>query len=588
MRRRSAPPPAATAMHPDDVPALPLFTIEVHADGAATVDGETIAVPHGSDARRAALDDVRAHAVAHARPVRALAIDPDGTRRQLIVPPSGEAAVVPTGNGPSAPPVAVPTARAWDATPKTPDTDPIEPLTYEGHYADETDDAAETPGDDAHVETADRDAGTPADRIPAARRRTRTLVVVGAAVLVVTAAGFTAAHWLDTTTPARNPAAAPAQPSAPRVAVPAGWSTRPAWSRPVILPADGEPPLAVAGDALAVFTADHRLAAVNPADGTAYWTSRPLPADHGGIHATSDGTRPAVAVRDRDRLYLWPADRFAAPTAPEPAAIDLPQGTRLSYTGDVPLAILPTGAAAAVRNGALVPAGLAPGATAMAADTSTVISATGAGPWTVHAADGSSRTVLPAAPHPDARMLRLVGAGHGLVAAVWTGASPGHETLTVHDAATGQAKAAAPDTAPAAFTRAQWIHPRGQLAAYGPVVVDLADDGSASVAVNAAFTAQSIADGAVYGLNGDQPAAFHVGRGIETLPPGTALPWAVTGHRALVVVRTHGGTVLHALDAAPLTRPGSRAVPRTPSTADAGPATCAAPSGCSRRWPQPR
>lgn len=552
MRRRSAPPPSETVVHPDDVPALPLFTVEVHADGTATVDGETIAVPHGSDARRAALDDVRAHAVAHARPVRALAIDPDGTRRQLIVPPSGEAAVVPTGNGdlPAAP-VAVPIARAWDLASKTPDTDPIEPLGYEGHYADETDDAAETLGDDAHVVTADRDAGDPAGRIPAARRRTRILVVAGAAVLVVTAVGFTVAHWLDTTTPARNPTAAPARPSVLRVAVPAGWSSRPAWSRPVTLPADGEPPLAVAGDALAVFTADHRLAAVNTADGTAYWTSRPLPADHGGIHATRDGTRPAFAVRAQDRLYLWPADRFAASTAPEPTTIDLPPGTRLSYTGDVPLATLPTGAAAAVRNGTFVPVGLAPGATAMAADTSTVIVATGTGPWTVHAADGSSRAVQPTAPHSDARMLRLVGAGHGLVAAVWTGSSPGHETLTVHDAATGQVKAAAPDTDPAAFTRAQWIHPRGQLAAYGPVVVDLADDGSASARVNAAFAAQSIADGAVYGLEGDRPAAFHLGRGIETLPPGTALPWVVTGHRALVVVRTHGGTVLHALDAAP-------------------------------------
>ncbi|WP_377273641.1 hypothetical protein [Peterkaempfera sp. SMS 1(5)a] len=81
-----------TADDPGLVPDWPWPAVQIMADGRVEVDGIAVPVPEGLDA-----DGVRRWAVAHAarqyarigRPIRVTAIDPDGTRRPLIVHPDG-------------------------------------------------------------------------------------------------------------------------------------------------------------------------------------------------------------------------------------------------------------------------------------------------------------------------------------------------------------------------------------------------------------------------------------------------------------------------------------------------------------------
>ncbi|MYV98582.1 hypothetical protein GT354_09880, partial [Streptomyces sp. SID3343] len=75
--------------HASAVPATPLFVIEYPEDGAATVDGTPVYVPEGTRARHAAIDEVRFTASLLDRPVRAIDVDPDGTRYPLLVDPDG-------------------------------------------------------------------------------------------------------------------------------------------------------------------------------------------------------------------------------------------------------------------------------------------------------------------------------------------------------------------------------------------------------------------------------------------------------------------------------------------------------------------
>ncbi|WTX01056.1 hypothetical protein OG216_47450 (plasmid) [Streptomycetaceae bacterium NBC_01309] len=566
-RRPSEPPRLA----PWEVPALPLFAVHVLEDGSVTVDGEELAVAPGADPRRAALDDVRAHAVAHGRPVRAIAVDPDGTRRELIVPPVGEVVPVSVVSAPPLPAVprheprpgpgrtaTVPLTKKTATTPPgilpVPLVPAIDPL---------------LPDDPADPDGALREDAPPG-------RRTRT-VAVAAAVLATVAVTTTVALWpaepahdptlagraapaadtsnrpptTKTTAPA-TPKGTQADPSAQRLMLPAGWSARPAWSSPATAELGaGEAAVAVHGNVVAVLTPDHRVAVLDAATGQPGWTSAPLPRGHSGVHATRDGTAPVFAVRSGDVLHLWPATAAPphAPTAPEPVDVPLPHGARLSYAGDVPLLTAPDGSASAVRGGTPVRVAAAPGATVMAADDTLAVSSAGPGPWTVHTAADTARTVVPAPPRDGARMLRVVGAGHGLVAAIWSGPAEGEETLAVHDATTGVVRATA-DAPAAAFAQAHWIHPAGPVAAFGPAVVDFGTDGVVRTEVNTAFRARSAAGGVVYGTRGDTPARFRPGHGTDDLPHGAAVPWAAAERRALVLTRTPDGAALHAVDAA--------------------------------------
>ncbi|MFF5809108.1 hypothetical protein [Streptomyces sp. NPDC012746] len=80
-----------TITNPDLIPATPVYTITVSADGAASVNGERV-TDEGLDpsaARVAALAEVRIKAAFYGRPVRVIAKEADGSAWPLIVAVDG-------------------------------------------------------------------------------------------------------------------------------------------------------------------------------------------------------------------------------------------------------------------------------------------------------------------------------------------------------------------------------------------------------------------------------------------------------------------------------------------------------------------
>ncbi|MBK6019313.1 hypothetical protein [Streptomyces sp. MBT53] len=80
-----------TSIDPDTVPATPVYTITLNANGAAAVNGQEVTGPglDPDEARLLALGEVRVKAALHGRPVRVLAKDADGTAWPLIVATDG-------------------------------------------------------------------------------------------------------------------------------------------------------------------------------------------------------------------------------------------------------------------------------------------------------------------------------------------------------------------------------------------------------------------------------------------------------------------------------------------------------------------
>ncbi|MEV4440919.1 hypothetical protein AB0K09_18255 [Streptomyces sp. NPDC049577] len=87
------PGPAAQDVDPENVPAWPLVTITMTPDGAVLVNDAPVPAPEGVDARAAGVAAAADHVLrlGLARPVRAQAIEPDGTVWPLLIHPDGTA-----------------------------------------------------------------------------------------------------------------------------------------------------------------------------------------------------------------------------------------------------------------------------------------------------------------------------------------------------------------------------------------------------------------------------------------------------------------------------------------------------------------
>ncbi|MFE2953670.1 hypothetical protein ACFXHK_42415 [Embleya sp. NPDC059267] len=541
--------------HASAVPATPLFVIEYPQDGTATVDGTPVHVPEGTQARHAAIDEVRFTASLLDRPVRAIDIDPDGTHYPLLVDPDGTLTFLAEPHPDPEPDDEAPDDQAHaptfgeDAAATDDDefdgqrADPDGHLTHE-HDPYETPDPPET----APPPTGRPPSTTPARPGRARRRATRSLPrVTPAAIGLAIAAAVTVAAvlaWPDDE-PADPGPGTTSRAETAAFTSPAGWQRTSAWTRSIAPPGAGRPSVAALGNVLAVLTPDRRVALLDPRDGRIEEAGEPLPAGHLALHATGDPTAPVLVAETRDGLVVWPTHGGPRPWSP-PDTVALAPGARVSYAGALPLVTGPDGSAAALRGGVLVPVRVPPGTVAMAADATHVLAGRAVGPWELLGFDGTTRGVAPVPPHPGARMLRVAGGGHGSVAVVWSGPRDDTETLAVHDSSSGRVLAHA--DAPAGSLSNTWIRSDdGPLAALGPVVVDLAE-GRASVTPGA--VARSVAGDRVYGTREGHPVALTV-RGALTMPDHTAVPWAVNTGRALLLTGNEDRTVLHAVEPAP-------------------------------------
>ncbi|OPC77855.1 hypothetical protein B4N89_36950 [Embleya scabrispora] len=559
--------------HASDVPATPVFVIEYPAEGAATVDGTPVYVPEGAEARHAAIDEVRFTASLLDRPVRAIDVDPNGTRYPLLVDPDGTLTFLAEPHPDPDPDPDVPDREvhtpsseegAASTTPTTPTDDHDSAFgewwarideehppgqATDGHVGDEhgphetpdPPEAAQPPAEGAP-------STTPARPDRARRRASRsgprvTPVAIGLAVAAAVTVVAVLVWPDDESAGSRTSTASRAEPAA--VAAPAGWRGTSAWSRSIAPPGAGRPSVAALGSVLAILTPDRRVALLDPHDGRIDWAGEPLPAGNLALHATGDTAAPVLVAETEGGLLVWPPLRAPRPARP-PTAVRFAPGAHISYAGTLPLVTGPNGSAAALRGEALVPVRLSPGTVAMAADTAHVLAGRAVGPWELLGFDGRTRVVTPLPPRPGARILRMAGGGQGVVAVVWSGPGDGSETLAVHDASSGRVLAGA--DAPIGSLSSAWIHPSGDpLAALGPVVVDLAE-GRASVTPG--VVARSVAGGRVYGTRDLHPVALTV-TGVVTVPDGAAIPWGVSAGRAILLTGDGDRAVVHAVDPAP-------------------------------------
>jgi hypothetical protein len=539
------------------VPATPLFVIEYPEDGTATVDGTPVYVPEGTLARYAAIDEVRFTASLLDRPVRAIDVDPDGTRYPLLVDPDGTLTFlsephpdpdeeVPDDEAP------VPSAED-DATPADDHADEFGDWWADVGGPDPKE--APDPHETEPPETAPPSAGQPPSTTPARPGRVRrraprstvrgTPALIGFAVAVTVAITVVAVlAWPDDES-TDSPPTANSRIEHVAITAPTGWRQKSAWSRSIAPPGAGRPTVAALGGTLAVLTPDRRVALLDPHDGRLDWVGEPLPAGRLALHATGDPAAPVLVAETEGRLLVWSAHDAPGPSRP-PTTVVLAPGARVSYAGALPLVTGPDGSVAALRGDALVPVRVSPGTVAMAADAAQILAGRAVGPWELVGFDGAARVVAPVPPRLGARMLRMAGGGHGSVAVVWSGPEDGSETLAVHDSSSGRVLAGA--DAPTGTLSGPWVRSDGDpVAALGPVVVDLAE-GRASVTPGA--VARSVAGGRVYGTREGHPVALTM-RGIVAVPTHAAVPWAVSAGRAILLTGDEHRAVLHAVDPAP-------------------------------------
>ncbi|ASU84402.1 hypothetical protein CDO52_17790 [Nocardiopsis gilva YIM 90087] len=309
-------------------------------------------------------------------------------------------------------------------------------------------------------------------------------------------------------------------------AAPPGFSREAAWRLPTRT--GTRPALAPDGSLAAFINPNDELVVVDP-KGEQKWSAQ-LPLSSSDIAgapvfvATGDGY--GVAITDNETLWQWPAG------GGDPEAIDLPDNARVTFAGTSPLvleddrAYIPDGEK---LKEVKVPSGFG----AMLADTDRVLMGVRTGRWTwvdAGAAKDKEKEIVPKAPSGADRPIELLTAGADYVVVLWKADGGGDDLVALHDAEDGSAIAAAEvDADDVADVR--WVR-GGSLAAYGPVIFDLAAGEGRTLN---GFTPASVAGDLVYGDAGGAPVAIPADGDPIDMDRDAVRPWGLLDDRALVI-----------------------------------------------------
>ncbi|WP_298461196.1 hypothetical protein [uncultured Cellulomonas sp.] len=428
---------------PTLVPVFPVLTVELTSDGGARLNGRQLTVAPGQNpsdvAMEAAANEARLMPGDRGA-VRVRGVDPGGRVFPLVVRADGAVFELPT----------------------------------------------ESP--------AER-GGRPAWLVPA---------ITGAVALVlgggIVGAAFAVRAETDPapTTTAPPPLPLPGAGANLPVPAPPGYAQRATWAVPV---SERVRPVATAsGDVLAVRD-DGDLVLFDDLTGRVLWTGQDAPRS-GELHLLDDtGIELAAATAGRT-LLLWPLPEPAATTpapslrATAPVVVTLPSGARASFEGSAPLVTLQDQTAAIITQGALDLVDVPVGASAVAADSDSVLAVSIAGTLydLVPGAEPVERT-LARPPGPDPRPVRSIGAGADHVIVVW--AAGDQQWVVLHDVSTGAiASYAATDTD---LTRAKSVRQQGAgRLTVGHVLVTF-DGATDAVALPAELQPEVVTTGHVYG-----------------------------------------------------------------------------------------
>ncbi|MFW5419151.1 hypothetical protein J0910_21270 [Nocardiopsis sp. CNT-189] len=374
----------------------------------------------------------------------------------------------------------------------------------------------------------DAELGANREKKPASGKGRKVLVGTASAVLVLGVlggAGYFALGLLPgggssgASSDAETPIAFDARPAPP------GFAAEAAWSHPMAPGLD--PTVAPDGGSAAFVSEGGELTLIGP-DGAVRWAEKlPVPAGEveNGPYFVVDGDGYGVALLGKGRMWRWPAE------GGEPVETEVPEGGRVSFAGGAPLVEGGDGETFVTDSDGGLERIEIPGSGygAMLYDGEQVLTAVLSGPWQWARPDGGGgEKVEPEAPKGGDEVDRLLTARADHVVVLWTAKRGDDGIVAVHDSRDGSVVAHA-SVDPDELSEAHWEQ-GGDVAAYGPVVFDLA----AGEATVTGLVPESASDGRVFGeIDGGAVAVDGTGEATE-IDPDTARPWGLLDGRAVV------------------------------------------------------
>jgi hypothetical protein len=362
------------------------------------------------------------------------------------------------------------------------------------------------------VITLDRSGSPSADQaVDAAARPTVTQTAGGTAGSAADAAP--AGRAVDVTAPPSL-----ASPPARLVGTPPpGFGASPVWGVPIAAAAT---PLVSADGRIVTLTVDRQVALVDPVNGAVTWHV-PAPDNATGPHLALIDGQQVVAVVSPETLTYWvlpstgasgalagasqpggsPSGSAAAGSpqdaAAGPVTVELPAGSRVTWSGPSPLVTLGDGTAAVVRSAQVQRVGLPTGARALAADGADVLAVQGRS-WIRQRAGQAPGQVLQLA-IPDKATgttpIRVENVGGSFLAGMWSG--PAGPIAAVYDAHTGALAVQATFPKATDFGHATTLRtPGGDRTAVGTALLEPAEHNLSILAPS--FTPVALAPGHVY------------------------------------------------------------------------------------------
>lgn len=438
--------PQEAEFDPSLVPVFPVLTVELTADGGARLNGRTLPVEPSQSpsdvAMEAAAAEARLMPGDHGA-VRVRGVGPDGRVFPLVVRADGAVFELPTA-------------------------------------------------------TSDAPRTRPPWLLPAITSAV-ALALGGAAIGAVAVARDDAPPAAVVTTPPPLPGAGANLP----VPAPPGYSQRATWAVPI---SERVTPVATgSGDLLAVDT-DGDLVLLDDQTGRVVWSGQDGPAS-GELHLLNAEGGELVATATARAVTLWPLAQAATGSGPAPTAgpraaaplvVPLPSGASASFDGSAPLVTLADQTAAIITQGALDLVDVPVGASAVSADSDSVVavSITGTLYDLVPGADEAVARELARPPGADPRPVRSLGAGADHVIVVWS--TGDRQWVVLHDVATGAI--AAYGATSADLTRAKVVRQQGAgRLTIGPVLVTYGNQDDLVLPLPADLQPEVLTAGHVYG-----------------------------------------------------------------------------------------
>lgn len=308
--------------------------------------------------------------------------------------------------------------------------------------------------------------------------------------------------------------------------VPSGWSNNAGWSVDVM--PNTTPAVAPDGKQVAFITPDAKVAVLDP-NGKVLWQDKVNKSSKSPVFTTVDGNQVVAVVSD-DYLSYWPREGATG------KFIKLASSTTVQFYGSSPLVFnkegtfVVTGESLRPIDAAQIPRR----ASVMLAEGQQVLLAAYYGPWWLLEPDKPIAEVKPKSPPGSTGQIeRVVVASAGRVLVLWKTKTE-NVIPVVHSTKSGDPVAICAQATASNAAGAKWIpDAEGKVAAWGTCVISVTTN---KIDTIAGFEPLSAAGGRVYGRYNTSGAFVTAGQKVpKSVDLNMARPWGVAGNRAIIL-----------------------------------------------------